>query len=344
MTFHTFEAGTYLYGDRFRIINEKFKEYGSAYYKDTKTRDRKIFNGLSGNGITIYLYKRDIDDGFIYHLTYRVNPTRINNGNDYINLFHSNEAYDIFDKVNELLKSVSDSLPRLNDCILTRFDFCSNILFEKPETVPELIWLINVSYTANNKYVQKMNYDERAGRYVMPRTEATSTHPDYVEVSFYNKIYQMKTENLHIDWNPNVLRCEIRCGKNYINILRRKFKLKSIEDFFDNLPEMGTYMFTTQLKRLGLSYTYFRLDEIADKVDQSNLMDRTKRRIKEFTKYAAVHKGIMDARCKKSSAGLAQLRELNICAMPIPRRSSVPSGINLPDLCLKFADAKAVGG
>ena len=347
MTFHTFEAGTYLTGNQFRVINNKLKEFDSKYFNDPKSLNRKIFTGLCGRGIVIYLYKRDTDDSkFIYHVVYRINPTRMINGDDYINLYHSNEAYKIFELTNEILLSVSPQLPPLNICTLTRFDFCSNIICEEPKMVPDFIELINRSYVPDKYYKQKKIHNSRTGRWDIPKEEAIFTRPDYVEVAFYNKIHQMETEHLHIDWNSNVLRCEIRCCKMYIDTLKRKFGITSIEEFFNELPSIGTYVFTYQLKKLNLSGSYYRLNEIISIIENTQLKRKTKKRMTNFSKYAARHKGIENAiiseLIRDTTKKVKKFKKLAICAMPLPYRSAIPSEVNLLDLCLKYADAKAV--
>lgn len=346
MTFHTFEASACLTGKQFSIINERLKEYGSHYYKDNKVRDRKIFSGLYKRGILIYFFKRDTDaTRFVYHLVYRINHARMTNEKDYLNLFHSNDAHKIFDTANEILLSVTSWLPTLNECTLTRFDFCSNLICSKSEMVPELIRLLNQSYIRND-YARKTVWDARAGREVIPKEEATFSKCNYVEISFYNKIRQLKSENLEIDWDPNILRCEIRCRHEYIKALKRKFGIRDIVEFYDNLAEIGEYVCCSQFKNLHLANSFFSLDEIKKRIENANLKNKTKKKLLRFANNSARHKGIENGIIAELETDtfkiLSKFSDLNMCAMPLPHRSSIPSGINILDLCLKFADSKSI--
>lgn len=343
MTFHTFEVGASLGGQQFKNINNDLKKYSSQYFKDPGSEYRKIFTGLSNNGIIIYLYKREFDfDRFVYYITYRVNPMRIMDETDYVNLFHSNNAYKIFEMVNRLLTSVSHNLPTMNECVVQRFDFCTNIVFENNEAIKDFIKLINASYIHNHKLVQKKIHDGRAGRKVIPKEEATFTHENYVEVSFYNKIQQLQSEHLPIKYNENILRCEIRCRRPYIYNLKKKFQINSTEDFFDILPDIGTYVYKSQLKKLNLSYTYLHLDEINEQIDNTTFKLKTKNKMKALSDSVAKHKGIANAIIPHAGNIIEKFSELNINPMPLPHRSTIPSGTNLLDLCLKFADAKKI--
>ncbi len=345
MTFHTFELSAKLSGQLFKDINIEFKKYGSQYFRDAHNGHRKIFIGLRDYGIEIYLYRREFyNDGFVYYLSYRINPIRILNGTDYENLFHSNNAAMVCDMVDKHLESVSHSLPKMEECILQRFDFCSNIVFDSMEMVKDFIRLINASYVPNDEFTQKLKHDTRSGRDITPREEATFTRMDYVEVSFYNKIKQLKSERLPMEWHENILRCEIRCKKRFIDNLKRKFNLYTIEDFFNALPEIGTYVYVNQLKKLSLAYKYFHLDELCDIIDNTTLKSKTKKKMKAFAEAAARHKGIVNAMIKElvPDAGkiIRRFSELDICPMPLPYRLNIESGTNLLELCLRFADNK----
>ena len=347
MTFHTFEVGTCLKGLQFKNINNDFKKYSSQYFNDPNIDDRKIFIGLSTHGILIYIYKRQVDyNSFVYYITYRINPVRIIDSTDYINLFHSNDSYKIHEMVNEKLKSISSYIPQLNECSLQRFDFCTNIVLKNSEEVKNFIRLINASYIPNEKVIQKKNYDKRSGRFVIPKEEATFTHGNYVEVSFYNKIHQLESERLPIEFYDDILRCEIRCQKPYITNLQKKFNVTDIEDFFYMLPQIGNYVYNTQLKKLNLSYDYLHLNEIYDKIENAAFKRKTKDKMKLLAKTASKHKGIENAVKSELVFNIKDIikkfSKIGIASMPLSSRSKISSEINLLELCLRFADAKSI--
>ena len=347
MTFHTFEVSTYLTGTQCHTVNNSFKKYGHLYYKDSEIENRKIFEGLRNKGIVIYLYKRDTDDSrFVYHLSYRVNPTRMFDSDDYVNLFHANHVGAMIEQFDKVVSDCSPALPQFNECSLARFDFCSNVILPDAEAVAAFIKLINQSAIPCDRYKQKMKRDTRAGRYVFPKEEATFKHEDYVEISFYNKIHQLESERFTLDWNTNILRCEVRCYKMYINTLMRKFEIKTAEEFLYYLPEIGTYVFSMQFKNLNLSHRWYRLREIEKTVDSRPLKNKWKKRLKNFAQSAAMHKGIQNINDADdlihAGKSIKKLADMNICAMPLPCRCPIESETSLLDLCLEYADAKSI--
>ncbi len=349
MNLHTFEVGCTLKDYEYKNVHNDFVQYKSLYYPDKHNENRKKFDGLKGRGILIYLYRVNIDEKhYVVHINYRINPTRCFDGGDYLNVFHANDAYKIIPQVNDLLKTISSYLPLLNECHLVRLDFCSNIILGSETQVKEWIKQINQSYIPNIKYHQKFIKDKRAGRYVVPKEEATFTRYNYVELSFYNKLHQILTEDIQVKKYPNILRCEARCFKNYIDFLKRKFQLTDIADFFDKLPEVGTYVFEHQMKSLGFSNNYYYLYEIREFIEQSPFKRKTKKRMIDFISAASKHKGISNAVIKepilKPINIIKKLYSLDIAPMPLPCRSSIKSGTNILDLCLKYADAKKVEG
>ena len=346
MTFHTFEAGTFLIGRTFKKINEKFKEYGSLYFKSRRNSDRKIFLGLEGHGIIIYLYKRSTDDDrFVFTICYRVNPTRIYNSADKLNVFHANDTENLVSDINRLLYSVSDYLPPIEICSLSRFDFTSNIIMGSPEAVSECISLVNRTFIPRKDFRQKMTID-CAGRPTFPKEEATFTHRDYCEVSLYNKMHQIETEKLGTDLKCNILRVEIRCENRYLRNLMIKFGVSGIEEFLSCLPEIGTYAFSSQLRKLGLIGKYRHLREICDEVDNTNYHNETKRRIIELVSAAASGRSIVKAMGLFDEPvaldTIVRLKKLDSLPLPLPYRSTLPSGFDLLEECLRFADEKIV--
>lgn len=347
VTFHTFELSTTLSGRQFQQINKDFKAYKSKYFSDNAVSNRKIFITLKDNGILIYLHRRLIDDmSFIYTIVYKLNPLRMFDSDNYVGLFHSNDTYKIPERMNELLRSISQHLPLFHECCLTRFDFCANIILENRNQVTEYIRLLNQSFVPCEKYKQKMIYDSRSGRYNYPIEEATFTHANYVEVSIYNKNQQLTSEKLKHNLHSEILRCEIRCQKQYINMLKRKFMVNSTEEFLYSLPEIGSYVFNRQLKSLQLANSYFEHKNISDYIEHSSLKNKTKQKLINFSRHAAIHRGIQNAVEREIVTNvksiLKKFSDLGICAMPLPYRSDIKSGTNLLDLCLQYADIKNI--
>lgn len=281
MNIHTFEITCKLSGYRYKKIHRDLMACGSDYYKNK-------CKALRDKGIMITLIKRELDDGFQFILVYRINPTRMkkDNGENYIDLYNSNYSGDIINMANEIIRGLSSHLPCIEECSLSRVDFCVNIRMKKEKQVKQCIKLLNQSFNQNDKYTQKTVGYKKA----YPKEEATFTNSKRVQVSIYNKQLQLEKENLHYEHRMDILRVEVRCYKKYINDLYTKFKIKSISDFFDDLFQVGNYVVEKQLKNLNFDMKFLRLEEIRNEILRQNYNKKMKNRMIEFAEAVAKHK------------------------------------------------------
>mgnify|MGYP000048025504 FL=1 len=337
MNIHTFEITCKLSGYRYKKIHEDLMACGSDYYKNK-------CKALRDKGIMITLIKREIDDGFQFILVYRINPTRMkkDNGENYIDLYNSNYSGDIINMANEIISGLSSHLPCIEECSLSRVDFCVNIRMKKEKQVKQCIKLLNQSFNQNDKYTQKILGYKKA----YPKEEATFTNSKRVQVSIYNKQLQLEKENLHYEHRMDILRVEVRCYKKYINDLYTKFKIKSISDFFDDLFQVGNYVVEKQLKNLNFDMKFLQLEEIRNEILRQNYNKKMKNRMIEFAEAVAKRKsfnykleGFTIDEIKKL---VKKFRKLGVSYRAIPVKSSIKSPFDFMDTVFKYADAKSV--
>ena len=191
MTFHTFECEYPLSGSDFATLHRELKKLGSSYFESKPKMADKIkkyvCTALSQYGIIIYIILRETTPStFVPMLIYRINPTRMIEGNkdNYVDVFHCNNALDIPQMANRLLNKISPNLPNIETCSLSRFDYCVNIKLESQQQVTDSIKLINQAFDPTSGYTQKMMFHTKSYKPKYPKTEATFFKSKRVEISF----------------------------------------------------------------------------------------------------------------------------------------------------------------
>ena len=339
MLVHTLETSYELSGMEYSLIDREIKKSKPAGMYYTYNPHMKLFAGLSEKGITIRIFGTEITNavtyaggyGLRFTLFYEVNPTRLFENGNYVGLFDTDRLPDIIEIVNSLLKTVSDSLPKLEHCKLHRFDFCTNIEMPDHQHVSDAI-------KCNKGYRQKMtrNY----GRLEYPTLEATFTRMSDMQVSFYDKKEQLKSENLPHYGCPDILRCEVRCFRNYIKSLCKKYGLqnRNLLEFLNKATEIGEYIFKHNLSKLSLDGDFYRLGTMKRIIEESNKQGEVKRRMVYIAEQAATRRDIKTVLRNMDRGEVKWLehhfKDLNLSPMPIPVHSSLPDGINFLELCL----------
>lgn len=183
MTSHTFECTYQLTGSEFATLHEELKKFGSYYFenrpkmayenKKTDKITKYVCTILSQHGIIIYITLRETTPStFVPMLIYRINPTRMIEGNkdNYVDVFHCNNALDIPQMANRLLNKISPNLPNIEICSLSRFDYCVNIKLESQQQVTDSIKLINQAFDPTSGYTQKMMFHTKSYKPKYPKT------------------------------------------------------------------------------------------------------------------------------------------------------------------------------
>ena len=309
-----------------------------------------VCTALSQYGIIIYIILRETTPStFVPMLIYRINPTRMIEGNkdNYVDVFHCNNALDIPQMANRLLNKISPNLPNIEICSLSRFDYCVNIKLESQQQVTDSIKLINQAFDPTSGYTQKMMFHTKSYKPKYPKTEATFLKSKRVEISFYNKRLQLQQENLNDEWHEDILRAEFRCFKSYLTDLYKKLDIDNITDFFEKSIEIGNYVIAYQLKKLKLDVMFRSSKSIESIIKNGTFKAKTKLDMLLLVEWVSSHKSlkrVIDT-CSKSIVNkklLKKFHKLGISVKPLPCRSSLPEPFNLSELIYKFADAKKV--
>ena len=343
MNVHTFELST--------VVDYKiYLELAKLSYPDKRNEHRRICDRLTAYGLWITLYKSKKQYKFweTYHVYYRINPHRLFEQGDYLGLHRANELISTISEINHKLAEVSEYFPQIELCKLVRCDFCVNTTAPSKEFVEGVIEISNRSFTSviSKNYEQKKDYNRKANRYSLPKHEATfsksySTGQKAVEVSIYDKAWQLQQFKTPQAVDTNILRCEMRCFRPYIKRLGKKFGCDDVIGFFLKAEEIGNYVFKWQLRKLGLDKDFARLPAITAAIEQSNYKDKTRRELVETALEAARHRslavslsGLPIDEAKKQ---MKKFGKLGISPMPIPHNAVIPNFFNFCEWVMEFA-------
>ena len=91
------------------------------------------------------------------------------NKDNYVDVFHCNNALDIPQIANRLLNTISPNLPNIEICSLSRFDYCVNIKLESQQQVTDSIKLINQAFDPTSGYTQKIMFHTKSYKPKYPK-------------------------------------------------------------------------------------------------------------------------------------------------------------------------------
>ena len=123
-------------------------------------------------------------------------------------------------------------MPILNKCKLKRLDFCINAQLDNQKQVKAYIKTVKRA-NIPSKLDLYMEYDKTSKRTKPTRNDFTVEASDYVSVSIYNKYAEMKQQKSgvfpksEIERSKNIVRIEIRCKKEKIAVLKKKYNIVS---------------------------------------------------------------------------------------------------------------------
>lgn len=84
----------------------------------------------------------------------------------------------------------------------------------------------------------------------------------------------------------NIVRMEIRCMEGKVSELKKKYKLKSIDDFMDASTEIGDYLFRYYLSRICNDGKICTLSEAIKRIDMGEYKPENAELLKEFIEYS----------------------------------------------------------
>ncbi|MBE7032745.1 MAG: hypothetical protein E7406_00770 [Ruminococcaceae bacterium] len=295
MTIHTFEVSHTLCGDDFKLIQDTLKTKDPDKWK--KESNGMSYWGLSKQGIIIKMFitKNKKKGYYAYHIIYRISARRVMDNHDFVGLFDTND-YDLLEKeVNFILHNKCKLLPLLEDCKMRRIDFCINAELANQEQVKAYIKTMKRANIPPHLMLYEV-YNEKSKRTKPMKDDFTVYNDNYIAVSIYNKQRQMIKEQKgknkaifpasEIERTEKIVRIEIRCMEGKVSELKKKFKLKSIQDFMDSSQQIGDYLFRYYLSRICNDGKICTLSEALKRIDMGEYKPDNTELLKEFIEYA----------------------------------------------------------
>lgn len=290
MKIHTFELTSILTNDKYYKIQKTLKIKDKSKWKSE--RNGMLYFGLREKGILIYMFILKKKNYYSYRIIYRISARRVLDKNNYVDLFDL-QLYDELElEANRLLFEKSNSLPKLNDCDLTRIDFCHNAELENQHQVKAYIKTIKNGYIPP-KHNEFLIYSETGKRFIPPKNDFTFFKNDYVEISIYNKKAQMKQDDYYpkseIDRASNIVRMEIRCYKKLIKEYCEKHNITSLRRFMGCCGNLGNELYNKYLSKISGSGCIYTLKETNQRIDMSEFRKKDIKLMKEFVKDINLH-------------------------------------------------------
>ena len=88
------------------------------------------------------------------------------------------------------------------------------------------------------------------------KNDFTVEATDYISVSIYNKYAEMKQQKSgvfpksEIERSKNIVRIEIRCKKEKIAVLKKKYNIATISEFMKFGDKIGDYLYNYYLGKI----------------------------------------------------------------------------------------------
>jgi len=282
-----------------------------------------------------------------YYIRYFVNPSQIM-GNESYNIYQDDDFIEVCQRVDSIISSVDDKLPKMQDTSLRRIDFCHDITLGDPNKVRMYINLLK-KYRGYKGFKIVFDADEKGNRY--PVELYTSLRRGATELYVYDKYAQMKGKNYYSAEDRKekygVLRVELRFYNAKIYYEKRKRGLKLPLDFLNqsgNISNHGFDFYLRHLFHMGEYHTYVNAIAIIDKSKCSKKIKNCLRQlIQHISEKHNLIEGInsvmkwLELDRNDIKYLLNALNRLNVNPVTISRRDSVSYGYDhLPNLLTYF--------
>ena len=285
MTIHTFEVSAILTHEKYYKIQTELKLKDPSKWKATK--NGMDYWGLSDRGILIYTYQVKKKGFYSYYIIYRISARRVVENDNFVGLFNITKYSELEEVVDEILKDKCSYLPILKQCNLKRMDFCVNAELDNQEQVRAYIKTVKRANTPRKLKIREV-YDKTAKRKKPQKGDFTVNSEGYIEISIYNKYYQMKNEEIYpaeeIEKAKNIVRIEIRCMEGKIKELKRKYNIKSISDFMFYGNKIGKELYNYYLNKIFNNGTIYTLKEALSRIDYSGYKPENIKLLRDFVK------------------------------------------------------------
>ena len=285
MTIHTFEVTSRITNEDYYKIQTDLKSGDLSKWKATP--NGMHYWGLSDRGIFITMYTVKKKDFHTHYILYRISARRVIENDNFVGLFNTKNYNILEETVNNILKEKSSHLPILNKCKLKRLDFCINAQLDNQKQVKAYIKTIKRA-NIPSKLDLYMEYDKTAKRMKPTKNDFTIEATDYVSVSIYNKYAEMKQQKTgvfpksEIERSKNIVRIEIRCKKEKIAVLKKKYNIETISEFMKFSDKIGNYLFNYYLGKIFNNGGIYTLKEALKRVDMSEYKTKVINLLKEF--------------------------------------------------------------
>ena len=235
---------------------------------------------------------------YCYSIKYRISARRVIENDNYVGLFNTNNYEELEEKVTALLQDKSISLPNLENCKLSRIDFCINAYLDNQEQVKAYIRTAKRAKLPG-RLDEYMVYDKKSKRTKPTKDDFTAYSSEYVAISIYNKYAEMKKEKSfpesEVEKAKNIVRIEIRCMKEKVNAIERKYKIRTIERFMERADEIGNKLYTYYLPKMFGTGEICTLKQVKENIDMGELRSNTIKLMKEFIEYSNESRSVAKA-------------------------------------------------
>ena len=291
MHIHTFEVSSKLKNDDYYIIQNDLKNKDKSLWK--AQNNGMDYWGLSDKGILIYMRVIKKKQFYCYSIKYRISARRVIDNDNYVGLFDTYLYKKLRDKVNALLYSKSPNLPPLDECSLSRIDFCINAYLEDQEQVKAYIRTVKRA-NIPGKLEEYMEYDSQSKRTKPTKDDFTAYLKDYIAISIYNKYAEMKKARKKKQYFPkseiekakNIVRIEIRCMKKKVYAIMQKYDIRTIAEFMRHADEIGSKLYEQYLPKMFGKGEICTLKRAKEKIDMSGFGHKKIEFMKEFVEDA----------------------------------------------------------
>ena len=329
MGFHTFECYNTITCKEYKSLKETFKTKGK-FYEDKNTRYSYISEALSKSGIIIKVSQIDSHGYSHYILSYRINPRRVMEENNYVGIFSSTEVDEMLFTANKYITSVSKKLPSIYDCKISRIDYCYNIRLDIAEDVVQHLELLKRCNIPSGFHME-LYYNEKAKKKTISKDGINLKRTNIAEISIYNKQRQMETSKKNYPEGNDasgIIRFEVQCFKDKVKNLQKKYDTYDIADFLNMSDEISPKLFTEYLSRMYGSGDFYKVDEAKAIINKSTYPATTKAimidLVDNTAKYKNLNKALTEFKQKhgtnKTNRIMKKFKNLELSPLTIPRR------------------------
>ena len=132
------------------------------------------------------------------------------------------------------------------------------------------------------------------------KNDFTVEATDYISVSIYNKYAEMKQQKSgvfpksEIEKSKNIVRIEIRCKKEKIAVLKKKYNIATISEFMKFGDKIGDYLYNYYLGKIFNNGGIYTLKEALKRVDMSEYRTKAIKLLKEFLRDCNTSRSVAD--------------------------------------------------